>query len=233
MDNRYNSVYDINMAVNKEVIFLDFRSGLNSDKPQIINLLVDSFKEYTTTKNMFQPQYRSSAKFDKLLRKYFELEVNVFMKKGLVYVGADGKGKPRAVALIEFSSGKQISNWDYLTLDGLKLIPEIIKSGFNGFNAFDIFKFEDLFDLVKGKKKCAVEYLAVDKKLRGQGIGSKMLNNHITPYVKKIGYRNIILETNTQKNVKFYKKNHFSVRSVKRVNLSHGDVKDWVLSRPI
>ena len=91
MDNRYNSVYDINMAVNKEVIFLDFRSGLNSDKPQIINLLVDSFKEYITTKNMFQQEFRSSAKFDKLLRKYFELEVNVFMKKGLVYVGADGK----------------------------------------------------------------------------------------------------------------------------------------------
>ncbi|HJF87867.1 MAG TPA: hypothetical protein K8V88_10565, partial [Companilactobacillus farciminis] len=80
---------------------MDFRSGLNSDKPQIINLLVDSFKEYITTKNMFQQEFRSSAKFDKLLRKYFELEVNVFMKKGLVYVGADGKGKPRAVALIE------------------------------------------------------------------------------------------------------------------------------------
>ena len=182
---------------------MDFRSGLNSDKPQIKNLQVDSFKEYITTKNMFQQEFRSSAKFDKLLRKYFELEVNVFMKKGLVYVGADGKGKPRAVALIEFNQGKQISNWDYLSIDGLKLLPEIIKNGFNGFNAFDIFKFEDLFDKVKGKKKCAVEYLAVDKKLRGQGIGSKMLNNHISPYVKKIGYRNIILETNTQKNVKF------------------------------
>ncbi|MDG5113643.1 GNAT family N-acetyltransferase [Companilactobacillus pabuli] len=212
---------------------MDFRSGLNSDKPQIINLLVDSFKEYITTKNMFQQEFRSSAKFDKLLRKYFELEVNVFMKKGLVYVGADGKGKPRAVALIEFNQGKRISNWDYLSMDGLKLLPEIIKNGFNGFNAFDIFKFEDLFDKVKGKKKCAVEYLAVDKKLRGQGIGSKMLNNHISPYVKKIGYRNIILETNTQKNVKFYKKNNFSVRSVKKVNLSHGDVKDWVLAKTI
>lgn len=112
---------------------MDFRSGLNSDKPQIINLLVDSFKEYITTKNMFQSKFRSSAKFDKLLHKYFALEVNVFMKKGLVYVGADGKGKPRAVALIEFSQGNQISSWDYLTLDGLKLIPEILRSGFQWF----------------------------------------------------------------------------------------------------
>ncbi|HCD08389.1 GNAT family N-acetyltransferase [Companilactobacillus crustorum] len=212
---------------------MDFRSGLNSDKPQIINLLVDSFKEYITTKNMFPQEFRSSAKFDKLMRKYFALEVNVFMKKGLVYVGADGKGKPRAVALIEFNQGKRINNWDYLSMDGLRLLPEIIKNGFNGFNAFDIFKFEDLFDKVKGKKKCVVEYLAVDRSLRGQGIGSKMLNNHISPYVKKIGYRNIILETNTKKNVKFYKKNNFSVRSVKHVNLSHGDVNDWVLSKAI
>jgi len=60
-----------------------------------------------------------------------------------------------------------------------------------------------------------------------------MLNNHISPYVRKIGYRNIILETNTQKNVKFYKKNNFSVRSVKKVNLSQGDVNDWVLSKAI
>ena len=185
---------------------------------------------------MFQQEFRSSAKFDKLLHKYFALEVNVFMKKGLVYVGADGKGTPRAVALIEFNQGRQISSWDYLSKDGLKLLPEILMSGFNGFNAFDIFKFEDLFDIVKGikgKKKCAVEYLAVDKSLRGQGIGSKMLNNHIGPYVKKIGYKNIILETNTQKNVKFYKKNNFSVRSVKKVNLSHGNVNDWVLSKAI
>ncbi|WP_125763225.1 GNAT family N-acetyltransferase [Companilactobacillus hulinensis] len=212
---------------------MDFRSGLNSDKPQIIRLLTESFKEYITTQKMFRQEFRSSAKFDRLLRKYFELEVDVFMKKGLVYVGADGKGKPRAVALIQFNRGRQINTWDYFSVDGLKILGQIIKVGFNAISAFDIFKFEDLFDKVEGQKKCVVEYLAVDKSLRGQGIGSKMLNNHISPYLKRVGYRNIILETNTQKNVKFYKKNNFSVRSVKKVNLSHGDVKDWVLSKTI
>jgi hypothetical protein len=51
--------------------------------------------------------------------------------------------------------------------------------------------------------------------------------------LKKLVIATIILETNTKKNVKFYKKNNFSVRSVKHVNLSHGDVNDWVLSKAI
>lgn len=54
-----------------------------------------------------------------------------------------------------------------------------------------------------------VHLLAVETDFEGRGIGSRMMQEGIIPYVKKHGGKSLCLYTNSEINCQFYKKNGF------------------------
>jgi len=76
-----------------------------------------------------------------------------------------------------------------------------------------------------------LELLFVNKKYHGQGIGSRMINECVVPYVKKNGGEYLTLITNKEKNVHFYEKNGFDILQHDDLIYNNKQINNWTFIR--
>ena len=126
---------------------------------------------------------------------------------------------------------KRISLFDYILAGGVGLLFPV---GFKRLiGVFDISN--------EAHKDCAkrcgdawyVELLAVSPDCKGQGLGSKMMNDCLIPYVKKQKGTELALITNTPLNCKFYEKNGFSNFAVSELKWKSNLIQNWSFLRQI
>ena len=76
-----------------------------------------------------------------------------------------------------------------------------------------------------------LESISVKKEYYRHGIGSKMINECIIPYIKEKGGNCLTLVTNSEEDTKFYEKNKFELIQKDEFNCNNQLVKNWAFKR--
>ena len=125
-----------------------------------------------------------------------EVNVKAYFDKTTMFV-AEEAGEIVAVAQLKSPHDKDACFWDYIKAGGLKVIAAGgLKNSFDWLNMFEqtgrvCHEFKE--------PHWYLNSLAVSLKAKGQGIGSRMLNDCIRPYIQFHGGGLLMLITNSEK----------------------------------
>ena len=181
---------------------ITFRKAVKDDFDSCIQLLANSFWGY----EYFEPFVKSKKKRYQFEHAIQEVNVKAYFDKTTMFV-AEESGEIVAVAQLKSPHDKGACFWDYIKAGGLKVIAAGgLKNSFDWLNMFEqtgrvCHEFKE--------PHWYLNSLAVSLKAKGQGIGSRMLNDCIRPYIQFHGGGLLMLITNSEKNRAFYQKNGF------------------------
>ena len=183
---------------------ITFRKAVKDDFDSCIQLLANSFWGY----EYFEPFVKSKKKRYQFEHAIQEVNVKAYFDKTTMFV-AEESGEIVAVAQLKSPHDKGACFWDYIKAGGLKVIAAGgLKNSFDWLNMFEqtgrvCHEFKE--------PHWYLNSLAVSLKAKGQGIGSRMLNDCIRPYIQFHGGGLLMLITNSEKNRAFYQKNGFEI----------------------
>lgn len=186
---------------------ITYREAKKSEIREIADLVATSFGEYPMYTLAFRDKFKTKDDFIRYMKKLNRVHIGANARKHKCFVG-ELDGKIVSVVLLQDPNIKRISLFDYILAGGVGLLFPIGFKRLIGF--FDISN--------EAHKDCAkrcgdvwyVELLAVSPDCKGQGLGSKMLNDCLIPYVESQKGTEPALITNTPSNCKFYEKNGFA-----------------------
>lgn len=182
---------------------ITYRKAKLTDKEDIINLLTTSFLDY----NFYKIYINNEEKRERFVRDIQELCINTsFLRKQVILLGIMDN-IIISVAILISPETKKTTIFDYIFSGGIKLI----------FNYGTKTTFGFLGMLEEGNEACLKNYpnswflelLAVSNTSQGKGIGGKMLNDCVKPYIAHHGGGMITFITNSEENRSFYKKQGF------------------------
>lgn len=76
-----------------------------------------------------------------------------------------------------------------------------------------------------------LEMLVVEGSMKGKGLGRRIINDAVVPYVSQHGGKNLALITNTESNCRFYEKNDFAIFSERMLEMRGRGISNWSLVR--
>jgi len=174
-----------------------------------------SFGEYPMYTLTFRDKFKNKEDFISYITKLNKVHISANARKHKCFVGVKDK-KIVSVALLQNPNIKRISLWNYITSGGISLLFPV---GFK--RLIDFFNISNIAHKAceeKHKNAWYIELLAVDLNLKGEGLGSKMINECLIPYAKTHGAKESALITNTKANCKFYEKNGFNNFAYDKLN---------------
>lgn len=154
--------------------------------------------------------------------------IRAYFRKSEFFVGEED-GKVKSFAVLVRPRSSEVGLVDYFRSGALLLLKKV--------SLPSLLRFLNVLE--QGHKPCSgikehswlLESLAVDRSLRGQQLGSKMLNECIIPYIKEqsIGDKpeTFITFTNTERNKEFYIKNGFSQFDYKTIPMKDSAIGNW------
>lgn len=209
---------------------ITYREAKKSEIREIADLVATSFGEYPMYTLVFRDKFKTKDDFIRYMKKLNRVHIGANARKHKCFVG-ELDGKIVSVALLQNPNIKRISLFDYILAGGVGLLFPVGFKRLIGF--FDISN--------EAHKDCAkrcgdawyVELLAVSPDCKGQGLGSKMLNDCLIPYVESQKGTELALITNTPSNCKFYEKNGFTNFAVSELKWKSNLIQNWSFLRQI
>lgn len=209
---------------------ITYREAKKSEIREIADLVATSFGEYPMYTLAFRDKFKTKDDFIRYMKKLNRVHIGANARKHKCFVG-ELNGKIVSVALLQDPNIKRISLFDYILAGGVGLLFPVGFKRLIGF--FDISN--------EAHKDCAkrcgdawyVELLAVSPDCKGQGLGSKMLNDCLIPYVESQKGTELALITNTPSNCKFYEKNGFTNFAVSELKWKSNLIQNWSFLRQI
>lgn len=203
---------------------ITYREAKKSEIREIADLVATSFGEYPMYTLAFRDKFKTKDDFIRYMKKLNRVHIGANARKHKCFVG-ELDGKIVSVALLQDPNIKRISLFDYILAGGVGLLFPIGFKRLIGF--FDISN--------EAHKDCAkrcgdvwyVELLAVSPDCKGQGLGSKKLNDCLIPYVESQKGTEPALITNTPSNCKFYEKNGFANFAVSELKWKNNAIQNW------
>ena len=197
---------------------ITFRKAVKDDFDSCIQLLANSFWGY----EYFEPFVKSKKK-----RYQFEHAIQEVNVKAYFLIPDESSQTPSAISVAQLKSphDKGACFWDYIKAGGLKVIAAGgLKNSFDWLNMFEqtgrvCHEFKE--------PHWYLNSLAVSLKAKGQGIGSRMLNDCIRPYIQFHGGGLLMLITNSEKNRAFYQKNGFEEFSSEEFDVNGYKLGNW------
>ena len=194
---------------------IEYREAYSSELKEIAKMVAESFGEYPMYTLTFRDKFKTKEGFISYITKLNKVHISANARKHKCFVGVKD-GKIVSVALLQNPNIKRISLWNYIVSGGNSLLFPV---GFK--RLIDFFNISNIAHKAceeKHKDAWYIELLAVDPNYKGQGLGSKMINDCLIPYCKAQGASELALITNTKANCKFYEKNGFNNFSYKKLN---------------
>ncbi len=146
-------------------------------------------------------------------------------KSDVRFLTARDNGEISAVAQLCAPDFRKPSDADYIKAGWFGVM---FKGGIRRVNAWN--EMEKLASAPchgrKGKN-WYLSLLTVDKAAEGKGIGSRLLNECLIPYIKDAGGNSLSLFTNSEINRRFYEKNGFTQFDEKRFNYEEKSIGSW------
>jgi len=194
---------------------IEYREAYNNELKEIAKMVAKSFGEYPMYTLTFRDKFKTKEDFISYITKLNKVHISANARKHKCFVGVKN-GKIVSVALLQNPNIKRISLWNYITTGGISLLFPV---GFK--RLIDFFNISNIAHKPceeKHKDAWYIELLAVNPLYKGQGLGSKMINECLIPYAKDHGAKELALITNTKGNCKFYEKNGFNNFAYDKLN---------------
>lgn len=198
---------------------ITYRPVRKNELKEVITLLTESFNNYS-----FLEIFKDKKKQYKFLHAIHEVNVKTAYKKHIIMVGVQDN-KIVSVAQINSPDTSSLSILDYILSGGIKIL---LAGGF-----LKTFGFINM--LIDASSRCHnlpgriwyIEFLAVSSTCQGQGLGSKMFEACIIPYIQRNGGGVLTLITNTEQNRVFYKKNGFEEFHEMFIHKNGKEIGNW------
>lgn len=207
-----------------------YREAFKKELGKIAKIVADTFGEYPMYTLTFRDKFKNKEDFIHYITKLNRVHIKANFKKHKCFVGIEEE-KIVSVALLQDPKIKRISLLNYIFSGGINLLfPVGLKRLIDFFNISN-----------KAHEACTREYkdawyielLAVSSEYKGKGIGSKMIEECIIPYVISQNGNQITLITNTEKNCKFYEKNGFENFLYDKLIWENKYIDNWSFIRKI
>ncbi len=201
-----------------------YREAYKKEIKEIAKMVADSFSEYPMYTLTFRDKFKCKDDFIRYITKLNKVHIRANAKKHKCFVGIEN-GEIVSVALLQDPKIKRISLLNYIIAGGISLLFPV------GFK-----RIIDFFDISnKAHEACEkensdawyIELIAVSPKYKGQGLGSKMINDCLIPYAKSQEGNKLSLITNTETNCKFYKKNGFDNFAFDKIYWKDKSISNW------
>lgn len=198
---------------------MEFRKAKEAEKPICTEILKDAFREY----NFFHV-YVDNPKRERI---FFHTVMNVWMKNGFkngtVLVGLEDNTIV-SVAVLKAPKDKEVEFID----KSFQSVKMILAGGIRNTKAFlRMCEVSDNACHSLPEPKWHLIALAVSENHKGRGVGSSMLQSCIVPYVARHGGGVLTLNTNTEMNRLFYKKNGFEEFEELILHENGKDIGNW------
>lgn len=195
------------MSDTKQQSTVEYRFARPEEFDALARLTALSFGEYPFFSFVFREAFDSYADYVNYMARLDRMHIRANARKHACLVGTRN-ARVVSVALLQDPTAKRLGVFDYSLSGGLGLIPH---AGLT--RLLDFFSISE-----QAHQDCArecpdawyVEMLAVDSGLKGQGLGSHMIEECLVPYVRAHGGTELSLITNTEANRRFYSRNGFT-----------------------
>ena len=212
---------------------ITFRQAtLEKDFDQCFEIHYEAFKDYPIFNIYTANTPEQQENFNKSL---MNVQLNESFKNDIVFVAEKGN-EMVGVALFQNPEHKEPNIFQYLYSSGIAMIRHIWYGGFK--NTFGFLDMVDkcnapLMEYSEKHPTWTLESISVKRKYFRQGIGSRMINECIIPYIKENNGNCLMLVTNTEGHTLFYKKNKFELFNKTEFICNNQLVKNWVFKRDI
>ena len=184
-------LYKFVISNTKEIM----RIAEKKDKIQVVNILTSAFIDVLIP-NSINFVVKNDAKRPERLRSLMEFQFDMAIDLGYIFISDDSKG-----CILYINKWKS-------TLKRIILEIKLLFTVIGIENIFQVLKREKLINSYHPKEDFRHLWLmGVSPEAQGTGIGSTLLQETLNFYNGKLIY----LETTTQENLKFYKKNGFTI----------------------
>ena len=203
---------------------ITYREATRGEIKKISRMAADSFGEYPMFDLIFRSAFSSKKKYIKYMRRLHSVNVRALQQRNICLVGLRDE-QIVCFALLEDPGAQRVALQDYIHSGGLSLLFPV---GLKRLSSF--FELSEIArrDCMQGyPDSWYLELLVVAAEYKGQGVGSKMLNECIKPYVLSHGGDSITLITNTAQNCRFYEKNGFTEFAHSILTYNDDSVDNW------
>ncbi len=203
---------------------ITYREAKIEEIPYIAKLSTLSFRYYPFFDFIFLNSFKKREEYFSYLEKLHRIHIRANIVHHKCFVAILGS-KIVSVALLQDPREKRISIWDYIKAGAVSLLfPVGLKKILTFFHISE-----------EAHQDCEREYcdawylemLAVDKTMKGSGLGSAMINECLIPYIKQNGGKDFTLITNTELNCMFYKKNGFREFAMRTLKRDGRKIENW------
>ncbi|MCI7813500.1 MAG: GNAT family N-acetyltransferase [Lachnospiraceae bacterium] len=199
---------------------MNFRRANKTEIGTCTDIIKDAFYGYEFFEVYVDDPQQRRLFFETMMEGWMESS----SKKGTVLI-AEQKGEITAVAVLKEPDGEEI---DLVDLESPQSSRMIAIGGRQNVEQFkEMCEISDKACRSLPDPKWHLVLLAVPKKWGGQGIGSRMLQEGILPYIASCGGGLLTFNTNVQKNRLFYKKNGFEEFEGEIIHRNGKEVGNW------
>ena len=182
---------------------MNYRIMRRNEREICAQIAAKTFESYEYF-SVYVPDDTTRAQF---LRQMLHTELIANRKDSVVLV-AEENGHIAAVAMLCKPSHKKPSDLSYILAGFMKLFKIAGKETVNAWVAMEEQAGAPCHSISDGST-WYLSLLVVSPAVQGKGIGSKMLQDGIIPFVKANGGKLLTLFTNAERNCAFYEKNGF------------------------
>ncbi|MGI6178332.1 MAG: GNAT family N-acetyltransferase [Eubacterium sp.] len=201
-----------------------FRTGDRKDFSQCLSVLISAFENYA-----FFNIYRAKEQ-----HRFFETMMKIWLdnsfRNGTVFV-AEEHSEIVAAAVLQAPGDPEIDIVDFSHCESKTLIDLAGKETLNAFLHMCEVSDKACHDLPDPKWYAVL--MAVAARQEGKGIGSKMLQSALIPYIRKNGGGLLTFNTNAEVNLPFYHKNGFQEFDVSVLHENGVELGNWSYKKEI
>lgn len=201
-----------------------FRIGNRNDYPQCLSVLISAFEKYA-----FFRVYQAADQ-SRFFKTMMEIWLDNSFRNGTVLVAEENSGVVGA-AVLQAPGDPEIDIVDFSHSESQILID---LAGRDTLNAFlHMCEVSDRACHSLPDPKWYLVLMAVSDKQKGRGIGSKMLQKSVIPFIQKNGGGLLTFNTNAEINVPFYHKNGFQEFDISVLHENGVDLGNWSYKKEI
>jgi len=201
---------------------ITFRQVKKDEYDPCLEVTFSAFKDYPIYQ-IYQPK-KNINEFNKSV---MGCQLYEGLVKDAVFV-AERDNEILSVAIVQSPKRRESSLPEYFLYGGLSIVRYGgIRTSFNFLSMADHFNEPNKEFAKKNPNTWNLECLSVNGNCQGQGIGSRIINECVVPYVKRNGGDYLTLITNKEKNVHFYEKNGFEILQHDEFVYNNKKINNW------
>ncbi len=203
---------------------IEYKQYDKSYEAEVLEVFLEAFRYYPLFYGIFEGTFKTEQKLQSFYEQSLTSIFRATIRKDRCYIGfLDGRVVD--VVILEAPTDKPIGFFDYL-VSGMPGI--FLKLGLK-----KTFQYLDLSERTEVVVKSIKEprwhlyFLAVSPKHQKEGLGTDAIRNFVIPMVKENNGNLITVTTNSEKNVKFYQDNGFTLVEEERLDFNGKVFGNW------